>query len=100
MRTLVAILLVAATGAGAAPPVSAQVTFDVMTFNVRTANGRDGENAWPKRKDLVVETIERFAPQVVGLQEALDAQTEYLDAMLPDYRWLGARGLDSECGRQ
>ena len=89
MRTLVATLLVAALGAGAAPHVSAQVPLDVMTFNIRTASGRDGDNAWPHRKELVAATIERFAPQVVGLQEALDEQIEYLDAMLPDYRWLG-----------
>ncbi len=94
MRTAVrAILLLAVLGA--APPATAQVPLDVMTFNVRTASGRDGDNAWPYRKKLVVETIERFAPQVVGLQEALDEQIEYLDVMLPDYRWLGIdRGLN------
>ncbi len=98
MRTVVAILLVA-IGAGAAAPVSAQVPLDVMTFNIRTASGRDGDNAWPHRKELVVETIERFAPQVVGLQEALDEQIEYLDEMLPDYRWLGIdRGLNGGVG--
>ena len=88
-----------ALGAGVAPPVLAQVPLDVMTFNIRTASGRDGDNAWPHRKDLVVATIERFAPQVVGLQEALDEQIEYLDGMLPDYRWLGIdRGLNGGVG--
>ena len=99
MRTVVATLIVVALGAGAAPPASAQMPLDVMTFNIRTANGRDGDNAWPRRKDLVVETIERFAPQVVGLQEALDEQIEYLDTMMPDYRWLGIdRGLNGGVG--
>ena len=99
MRTLVATLLVAALGAGAVPVALAQVPLDVMTFNIRTASGRDGDNAWPHRKELVVATIERFAPQVVGLQEALDEQITYLDAMLPDYRWLGIdRGLNGGLG--
>ena len=99
MRTPVAILLLASLGAGAAPAASAQVPLDVMTFNIRTASGRDGDNAWPRRKELVVATIGRFAPQVVGLQEALDEQIEYLDAMLPDYRWLGIdRGLNGGVG--
>ena len=99
MRTLVVILLSMAFWVAAAPPAIAQVLFDVMTFNIRTAAGRDGENAWPHRKDLVVETIERFAPRVVGLQEALDEQVEYLDAMLPEYRWLGIdRGLNGGVG--
>lgn len=79
--------------------VSAQVPFDVMTFNIRTANGRDGDNAWSNRKEVVVETIARYGPQVVGLQEALDEQIEYLDSMLPDYRWLGIdRGLNGGVG--
>ncbi len=99
MRTVVAILLLASLGAGAAPAALAQEPFDVMTFNIRTASGRDGDNAWPHRKELVVATIERFAPQVVGLQEALDEQIEYLDAMLPGYRWLGIdRGLNGGVG--
>lgn len=98
-RGLVGTLLVAVLGAVAASPAVAQVPLDVMTFNIRTANGRDGENAWPYRKDLVVETIERLAPQVVGLQEALGEQIAYLDAMLPDYRWLGIdRGLNGGVG--
>ena len=98
-RGLVETLLVAVLGAVAASPAVAQVPLDVMTFNIRTANGRDGENAWPHRKDLVVETIDRFGPQVVGLQEALDEQIKYLDAMLPDYRWLGIdRGLNGGVG--
>ncbi len=79
--------------------VSAQVTLDVMTFNIRTANGRDGANAWPFRKDIVVEAIAQTAPTVVGLQEALDEQIEYLDAKLPEYRWLGIdRGLNGGIG--
>ena len=99
MRTVVASLLVATFWVGAAPRALAQVPLDVMTFNIRTASGRDGDNAWPRRKRLVAETIERFGPQVVGLQEALDEQIEYLDAMLPAYRWLGIdRGLNGGLG--
>jgi endonuclease/exonuclease/phosphatase family metal-dependent hydrolase len=92
-------LLVVGLLTGPVTGASGQVPLDVMTFNIRTANGRDGENNWPLRKELVVETIGRFAPQVVGLQEALDEQIEYLDAMLPDYRWLGIdRGLNGGVG--
>ncbi len=78
---------------------SAQVSLDVMTFNIRTAAGRDGDDAWPNRKALLVETIERHAPQVVGMQEALGEQIEYLDQQLPDYRWIGIdRGLNGGVG--
>ena len=99
VRCAAASLLVALVEAGGAVSALGQVPFDVMTFNIRTANGRDGDNVWSNRKGLVVETIERFAPQVVGLQEALAEQIEYLDAMLPDYRWLGIdRGLNGGVG--
>ena len=92
-------LLVACLLTGLASHAQAQVPIDVMTFNIRTAAGRDGQNNWPLRKELVVDTIGRFSPQVVGLQEALDEQIEYLDEMLPDYRWLGIdRGLNGGVG--
>ena len=83
----------------AVSPGLAQETLDVMTFNIRTSNGRDGANAWPHRKDVVVQAIARYGPQVVGLQEVLDEQVEYLDLRLRDYRWLGMdRGLNGGVG--
>ena len=81
----VTVALVVSVFAGLASPASAQVPFDVMTFNIRTAIGRDGDDAWPNRKDLVGETIERFAPHVVGLQEALGEQVVYLASVLYRY---------------
>jgi endonuclease/exonuclease/phosphatase family metal-dependent hydrolase len=60
-----------------------------MTFNIRTANGRDGDNAWPNRRTLVAETIRKFEPHVLGLQEVVNEQIEYLAAAFPDYRWIG-----------
>ena len=71
----------------------------VMSFNIRTSLGRDRDNIWPNRKALVAETIDRYSPQVVGLQEALDEQIQYLDDALPEYRWLGIdRGLNGGTG--
>ena len=87
--------VVAGTGSSAEEPIS----LDVMTFNIRTSNGRDRDNAWPHRKELVAETIERLSPHLVGLQEALEDQIEYLTAALPAYRWLGIdRGLNGGHG--
>jgi endonuclease/exonuclease/phosphatase family metal-dependent hydrolase len=75
--------------------VSAQLPLGLMTFNIRTASIDDGENAWPNRKALVAQTIERSAPDVVGLQEVIREQVEYLAATLEDYRWIGVdRGLN------
>ena len=98
-RHLVAAGLVALALAAGASTAAAQASVDVMTFNIRTSNGRDGPDAWPQRRTLVAQTIKRFAPQIASLQEALDEQVDYLASALPDYRWLGIdRGLNGGRG--
>jgi hypothetical protein len=43
-----------AQGQGPPPsPPEEATTLDVMTFNIRTATGRDGNDSWPFRKELV-----------------------------------------------
>jgi endonuclease/exonuclease/phosphatase family metal-dependent hydrolase len=70
-----------------------------MTFNIRTSDGQDGDNIWPMRKELVVETIRAFDPDVLGLQEALTVQIDFLQSEMPEYRWLGVdRGLNGGVG--
>ena len=86
---LAAAAIAASVVAGTALPAAAPIPLTVMTFNIRTANARDDTNAWPTRKTLVVETIRRLAPHVVGLQEAINEQVEYLASELQGYRWLG-----------
>ena len=97
-RLVVGVVMAAAL-MGTPRTAVAQLQLDVMTFNIRTSNVSDGDNGWPHRKKLVAETIRRYAPQVVGLQEAVDEQIEFLTAALPDYRWLGIdRGLNGGQG--
>ena len=101
MRFLSRPACVLALGACAAlpAPAASQVPLEVMTFNIRTAAGRDGDNAWVHRRELVVETIRGAAPDIIGMQEALDEQIEYLDRMLPEHRWIGIdRGLNGGVG--
>jgi len=88
-RYLINATVAAAVVTGTPWPAAAQFQLDVMTFNIRTSNIPDGDNAWPYRKELVAETIRQLAPQVVGMQEAMDEQIEYLASALPEYRWLG-----------
>ena len=76
MRTLGGCVIVAATAAivtGIPSPGAAQVPLDVMTFNIRTSNIDDGDNAWPRRKEkeMVAATIRRFEPHIIGMQEAI-----------------------------
>lgn len=64
----------------------------VMSFNVRGARFRDGENAWERRATLNVETIRRCTPDLIGFQEL---ELEHLRAYqqhLPEYEyWLGLK---------
>lgn len=70
----------------------------VMSFNVRYATANDGENAWPQRRDILIETIQQFGPDILGTQECLELQADYIAGKLPEYRWFGvprsARPLD------
>ncbi len=65
-------------------------TIHVMSFNIRYNNPDDGENAWPKRKALVSNTILFHQADVVGVQEALHGQMLDLQQALPEFKWIGA----------
>ena len=57
----------------------------LMTFNLRFENDRDGENAWILRRDLVVQVIQRYQPDILGTQEGKWTQLTYLQENLPFY---------------
>ncbi len=65
----------------------------LLTFNLRYGTASDGENAWPHRRDLVVEILRREPWDFVGMQEALRFQIEELAVAVPEFRWIG-RGRD------
>ena len=95
-RVAACALAVALVAAAFATRSSAQASLGVMTFNIRTSNIPDGDNAWELRRDLLAGTIDRFAPQILGLQEVVAEQIEFLETRLRDYRWLGLdRGLNN-----
>ena len=85
MRVL-SLALVCLFGCAGAP---AQTEFKVMSFNLRYGTANDGENHWDKRKDLLVDTIRQQSPAVMGSQECLDSQADYISEKLPEYRWIG-----------
>ena len=69
----------------AAPVPAPAPDLSVMSFNIRYGTARDGLNVWPLRRELVAETITRFDPDLLGLQEALEFQVEFLREKLPGY---------------
>jgi len=70
----------------------------VMTFNLRFENDRDGENAWLYRKDLLIEVVLDALPTLLGTQEGTQKQLAYLDHHLPGYRMQASRRVwDDTC---
>ncbi len=70
-------------GAAANPPIK------VMSFNIRYGQAKDGTNNWPLRRELVVQTIKTFDPDLLGTQEVLDFQAAFLRDQLPGYAFHG-----------
>lgn len=62
---------------------------DVMTFNIRYGTAEDSTNAWPHRRDLLMDVIAGHDPQVLGVQEALRFQLDELSDEFGDYGEIG-----------
>jgi endonuclease/exonuclease/phosphatase family metal-dependent hydrolase len=61
----------------------------VMSFNIRYGTAEDGENHWDKRKDFLVDTVKAFGPDLLGTQETLGFQHDFLAKKLDGYGVLG-----------
>jgi endonuclease/exonuclease/phosphatase family metal-dependent hydrolase len=61
----------------------------VMSFNIRYGTARDGENHWDRRKEFLVDTIRTFNPDLLGTQETLPFQRDYLAEKLDEYDHAG-----------
>ena len=61
----------------------------VISFNIRYGTAKDGDNHWDRRKERVIESIEAFSPDLLGTQETLGFQRDYLAENLPGYEVLG-----------
>lgn len=63
----------------------------LMSFNIRMSgmSEYDGINAWGNRKEAVVRMLREQNPDVLGVQEMLPDQQQYLRNELRDYRMVG-----------
>ena len=84
-----AIAIVAVGLAMLPSPACAAEPLRVMTFNIRYGTANDGENSWPKRREMLFDVIREFRPDVFGVQEALAFQVEQLEDALPGYEHFG-----------
>lgn len=69
----------------------------VMSFNIRYGTAADGDNHWNRRKEFLVETIKAFDPDLLGTQETLGFQRDFLAEKLEQYESVG---VGREDGRE
>src|SRR6478735_1787061 len=82
------LLLATAAAFGVAADAPAPVR--VMSFNIRYGTARDGDNHWDKRKDFLATTITAFDPDLLGTQETLAFQRDFLTEKLKGHAAFGA----------
>ena len=61
----------------------------IMSYNIRYDNIWDVENSWTIRKDKVRQILVQYAPSIIGIQEGLLNQVQYLDSCLTNYEYIG-----------
>ncbi|MFP4526297.1 MAG: endonuclease/exonuclease/phosphatase family protein [Bacteroidales bacterium] len=61
----------------------------IMTYNIRFDNPNDEQNTWESRKDFLVDQLRFHEPSIIGTQEGLLHQIQYIDNKLNDYHYFG-----------
>ena len=62
---------------------------NIMTYNIRLDTETDGFNMWDNRKEGIVSLIKEEDVDILGIQEALPDQIDYLSNQLKDYNYIG-----------
>jgi len=67
-----------------------------MTYNLRNDNAYDKENSWQYRKAELVDLIEYYHPDFIGIQEALYNQVTYILNNASNYNYIGTARDDGD----
>ena len=65
------------------------VTHSVITYNIKYDDRSVDENSWIMRKEGMVNLINSISPDILGIQEGLFHQVDYLDDNLDNFRYVG-----------
>ena len=66
---------------------------NLMTYNIRLNTETDSINKWDNRKEGIVSLIKEEDVDILGIQEALPDQIDYLSNQLKDYN-INSIGFD------
>jgi endonuclease/exonuclease/phosphatase family metal-dependent hydrolase len=81
-------------------PVFADIDLKIMSFNIRYGTANDGNNSWVYRKETVVNTIKHYTPDIIGTQETLEFQAQYMVENLENYRSFGIGRVNDGTGER
>jgi len=62
----------------------------VMSFNIRYGTANDGDNRWELRREFLAETVLQYDPDLLGTQETLADQRDFLLQKMAGYEAVAA----------
>tara|TARA_B100000686_G_C16688319_1_gene916108 strand:+ start:283 stop:1038 length:756 start_codon:yes stop_codon:yes gene_type:complete len=67
-----------------------------MSYNIRYDNNWDVKNSWSIRKKKVIQIFDQYEPSIIGVQEGLLNQVQYIDSCLANYDYVGVGREDGK----
>jgi len=61
----------------------------IMSYNIRYDNNWDLKNSWSIRKNNVIQIFDQYSPSIIGIQEGVVSQVQYIDSCLINYDYVG-----------
>ena len=68
----------------------------VMTYNIKWDNTNDTVNNWNDRKEAMVDLLKHYQPNIIGMQEVVNGQLNYLVTNLPNFASIGVGREDGK----
>ncbi|WP_339627669.1 endonuclease/exonuclease/phosphatase family protein [uncultured Maribacter sp.] len=68
----------------------------VLTYNIKWDNTNDTVNNWNDRKDAMVSLLKHYQPSIIGMQEVVNGQLNYLVTNLPNFASIGVGREDGK----
>ena len=60
-----------------------------ISYNIRYDNNWDIENSWKIRRNKISQILVQYSPSIIGIQEGLLNQVQYIDSSLINYDFVG-----------
>ncbi len=94
-RNILLLAFLVLISVGCAEHSGEKIRISVVSYNMRVGTANDGENSWEFRKGATAEMIKSLQPDLIGVQEAMKFQADYIAENCPEY---GCYGVAREDG--